>query len=148
MCTKGAKFRLVFDPTLVLGRDWATTQELFLRYQCLGLAQPVAVVDDMTRWLESSRKWCTGLWFSIGFEKELSCFSWRAVSRFLRVKEGGLSGWESNPADKLVDVMNQAKDAEQTDSRCLLCAWTRTKKFQKNGLWKRATRSLLEFFNR
>lgn len=45
--TKGAKFELVFDPTLVRGMSYYTGT--ILRYQCLSLAQPVAVADDMTR---------------------------------------------------------------------------------------------------
>ena len=52
------------------------------------------------------------------------------------------------PADKLVDVMNQAKDARANGQQVLVVRMNKNKKFQKEQLMKEGYAEVVEFFNR
>ena len=52
------------------------------------------------------------------------------------------------PADKLVDVMNQAKDARANGQQGLVVRMNKNKKFQKEQLMKEGYEEFVEFFNR
>ena len=52
------------------------------------------------------------------------------------------------PADKLVDVMNQAKDARANGQQVLVVRMSKNKKFQKEQLMKEGYEEFVEFFNR
>lgn len=52
------------------------------------------------------------------------------------------------PADKLVDVMNQAKDARANGQQVLVVRMNKNKKFQKEQLMKEGYEEFVEFFNR
>ena len=54
----------------------------------------------------------------------------------------------NNPADKLVDVMNQAKDARANGQQVLVVRMNKNKKFQKEQLMKEGYEEFVEFFNR
>ncbi len=52
------------------------------------------------------------------------------------------------PADKLVDVMNQAKDARANGQQVLVVRMNKNKRFQKEQLMKEGYEEFVEFFNR
>ena len=52
------------------------------------------------------------------------------------------------PADKLVDVMNQAKEARANGQQVLVVRMNKNKKFQKEQLMKDGYEEFVEFFNR
>ena len=55
---------------------------------------------------------------------------------------------KKHPADKLVDVMNQAKDARANGQQVLVVRMNKNKKFQKEQLMKEGYEEFVEFFNR
>ncbi len=52
------------------------------------------------------------------------------------------------PADKLVDVMNQAKEARANGQQVLVVRMNKNKKFQKEQLTKDGYEEFVEFFNK
>ena len=52
------------------------------------------------------------------------------------------------PADKLVDVMKQAKDARENGQQVLVVRMNKNKKFQKDQLTKDGYEEFVEFFNK
>ena len=50
------------------------------------------------------------------------------------------------PADKLVDVMNQAKDARANGQQVLVVRMNKNKKFQKEQLAKDGYEEIVEFY--
>ena len=60
--------------------------------------------------------------FSIGFERIILLLMESGFKIPESPKKVAYMVEKKYPADKLVDVMNQAKDARANGSRCLLCA--------------------------
>ena len=52
------------------------------------------------------------------------------------------------PADKLVDVMSQAKEAREQGQQVLVVRMNKNKKFQKEQLSKDGYEEFVEFFNK
>ena len=82
--TKGAKFELVFDPTLVRGMSYYTGTIFEISMPELG-----AACGGGGRYDKMIGKFTGNDVPACGFNsvlRELSCFSWRVASRFLRVQ--------------------------------------------------------------
>ena len=145
--TKGAKFELVFDPTLVRGMSYYTGTIFEISMPELGAAcGGGGRYDKMIGKFTGNDVPACG--FSIGFERII-----------LLLMESGFKIPESPkkvvylvekkyPADKLVDVMNQAKDARANGQQVLVVRMNKNKKFQKEQLMKEGYEEFVEFFNR
>ena len=124
--TKGAKFELVFDPTLVRGMSYYTGT-IFGKFT--GNDVPACG-------------------FSIGFERIILLLMESGFKIPESPKKVAYLVEKKYPADKLVDVMNQAKDARANGQQVLVVRMNKNKKFQKEQLMKEGYEEFVEFFNR
>ena len=144
--TKAADFRLVFDPTLVRGMSYYTGTIFEISMPELGAAcGGGGRYDKMVCKFTGNDVPACG--FSIGFERIV-----------LLLLESGFKIPESPqkiaflveknyPADKLVDVMKEAKEARDNGQQVLVVRMNKNKKFQKEQLNKEGYEEFKEFFN-
>ena len=145
--TKAAEFTLVFDPTLVRGMSYYTGTIFEIAMPELGAAcGGGGRYDKMIGKFTGNDVPACG--FSIGFERII-----------LLLMENGFKIPESPekvaylvekgyPADKLVEVMKQAKEARENGQQVLVVRMNKNKKFQKEQLNKEGYEEFVEFFNR
>ena len=145
--TKNAEFTLVFDPTLVRGMSYYTGTIFEISMPELGAAcGGGGRYDKMIGKFTGNDVPACG--FSIGFERII-----------LLLRESGFKIPESPkrvaylvekkyPAEKLVDVMKQAKEARENGQQVLVVRMNKNKKFQKEQLSKEGYEEFVEFFNR
>ena len=145
--TKNAEFTLVFDPTLVRGMSYYTGTIFEISMPELGAAcGGGGRYDKMIGKFTGNDVPACG--FSIGFERIIlllmeSCFkipeSPKRVAYLVEKKY---------PAEKLVDVMKQAKEARENGQQVLVVRMNKNKKFQKEQLSKEGYEEFVEFFNK
>ena len=145
--TKNAEFTLVFDPTLVRGMSYYTGTIFEISMPELGAAcGGGGRYDKMIG--KFTGKDVPACGFSIGFERII-----------LLLMESGFKIPESPkrvadlvekkyPAEKLVDVMKQAKEARENGQQVLVVRMNKNKKFQKEQLAKEGYEEFVEFFNK
>ena len=145
--TKNAEFTLVFDPTLVRGMSYYTGTIFEISMPELGAAcGGGGRYDKMIGKFTGNDVPACG--FSIGFERII-----------LLLMESGFKIPESPkivaylvekkyPAEKLVDVMKQAKEARENGQQVLVVRMNKNKKFQKEQLAKEGYEEFVEFFNK
>ena len=145
--TKNAEFTLVFDPTLVRGMSYYTGTIFEISMPELGAAcGGGGRYDKMIGKFTGNDVPACG--FSIGFERII-----------LLLMESGFKIPESPkrvahlvekkyPAEELVDVMKQAKEARENGQQVLVVRMNKNKKFQKEQLSKEGYEEFVEFFNR
>ena len=145
--TKNAEFTLVFDPTLVRGMSYYTGTIFEISMPELGAAcGGGGRYDKMIGKFTGNDVPACG--FSIGFERII-----------LLLMESGFKIPESPkrvvylvekkyPAEKLVEVMKQAKEARENGQQVLVVRMNKNKKFQKEQLAKEGYEEFVEFFNR
>ena len=145
--TKGAKFELVFDPTLVRGMSYYTGTIFEI-----SMPEPGAACGGGGRYDKMIGKF-TGndvpaCGFSIGFERIILLLMESGFKIPESPKKVAYLVEKKYPADKLVDVMNQAKDARANGQQVLVVRMNKNKKFQKEQLMKEGYEEFVEFFNR
>ena len=86
--------------------------------------------------------------FSIGFERIILLLMESGFKIPESPKKVAYLVEKKYPADKLVDVMNQAKDARANGQQVLVVRMNKNKKFQKEQLMKEGYEEFVEFFNR
>ena len=145
--TKNAEFTLVFDPTLVRGMSYYTGTIFEISMPELGAAcGGGGRYDKMIGKFTGNDVPACG--FSIGFERIILLLMESGFKIPERPKRVAYLVEKKYPAEKLVDVMQQAKEARENGQQVLVVRMNKNKKFQKEQLSKEGYEEFVEFFNR
>lgn len=145
--TKNAEFTLVFDPTLVRGMSYYTGTIFEIAMPELGAAcGGGGRYDKMIGKFTGNDVPACG--FSIGFERIILLLMESGFKILERPKRVAYLVEKKYPAEKLVDVMKQAKEARGNGQQVLVVRMNKNKKFQKEQLSKEGYEEFVEFFNR
>ena len=145
--TKNAEFTLVFDPTLVCGMSYYTGTIFEISMPELGAAcGGGGRYDKMIGKFTGNDVPACG--FSIGFERIILLLMESGFKIPESPKRVAYLVEKKYPAEKLVDVMKQAKEARENGQQVLVVRMNKNKKFQKEQLAKEGYEEFVEFFNR
>ena len=145
--TKNAEFTLVFDPTLVRGMSYYTGTIFEIAMPELGAAcGGGGRYDKMIGKFTGNDVPACG--FSIGFERIILLLMESGFQIPERPKRAAYLVEKKYPAEKLVDVMKQAKEARENGQQVLVVRMNKNKKFQKEQLSKEGYEEFEEFFNK
>ena len=145
--TKNAEFTLVFDPTLVRGMSYFTGTIFEIAMPELGAAcGGGGRYDKMIGKFTGNDVPACG--FSIGFERIILLLMESGFKIPERPKRVAYLVEKKYPAEKLVDVMKQAKEARENGQQVLVVRMNKNKKFQKEQLSKEGYEEFEEFFNK
>lgn len=145
--TKNAEFTLVFDPTLVRGMSYYTGTIFEIAMPELGAAcGGGGRYDKMIGKFTGNDVPACG--FSIGFERIILLLMESGFKIPERPKRVAYLVEKKYPAEKLVDVMKQAKEARGNGQQVLVVRMNKNKKFQKEQLSKEGYEEFEEFFNK
>ena len=145
--TKNAEFTLVFDPTLVRGMSYYTGTIFEIAMPELGAAcGGGGRYDKMIGKFTGNDVPACG--FSIGFERIILLLMESGFKIAERPKRVAYLVEKKYPAEKLVDVMKQAKEARENGQQVLVVRMNKNKKFQKEQLSKEGYEEFEEFFNK
>ena len=144
--TKAAEFKLVFDPTLVRGMSYYTGTIFEISMPELGAAcGGGGRYDKMIG--KFTGKDVPACGFSIGFERIILLLMESGFKIPESPKRVAYLVEKNYPADKLVDVMTQAKEARENGQQVLVVRMNKNKKFQKEQLTNEGYEEFVEFFN-
>ena len=144
---KNAEFTLVFDPTLVRGMSYYTGTIFEIAMPELGAAcGGGGRYDKMIGKFTGNDVPACG--FSIGFERIILLLMESGFKIPERPKRVAYLVEKKYPAEKLVDVMKQAKEARENGQQVLVVRMNKNKKFQKEQLSKEGYEEFEEFFNK
>ena len=145
--TKNAEFTLVFDPTLVRGMSYYTGTIFEIAMPELGAAcGGGGRYDKMIGKFTGNDVPACG--FSIGFERIILLLMESGFKIPERPKRVAYLVEKKYPAEKLVDVMKQVKEARENGQQVLVVRMNKNKKFQKEQLSKEGYEEFEEFFNK
>ena len=145
--TKNAEFTLVFDPTLVRGMSYYTGTIFEIAMPELGAAcGGGGRYDKMIGKFTGNDVPACGC--SIGFERIILLLMESGFKIPERPKRVAYLVEKKYPAEKLVDVMKQAKEARENGQQVLVVRMNKNKKFQKEQLSKEGYEEFEEFFNK
>ena len=145
--TKNAEFTLVFDPTLVRGMSYYTGTIFEIAMPELGAAcGGGGRYDKMIGKFTGNDVPACG--FSIGLERIILLLMESGFKIPERPKRVAYLVEKKYPAEKLVDVMKQAKEARENGQQVLVVRMNKNKKFQKEQLSKEGYEEFEEFFNK
>ena len=145
--TKNVEFTLVFDPTLVRGMSYYTGTIFEIAMPELGAAcGGGGRYDKMIGKFTGNDVPACG--FSIGFERIILLLMESGFKIPERPKRVAYLVEKKYPAEKLVDVMKQAKEARENGQQVLVVRMNKNKKFQKEQLSKEGYEEFEEFFNK
>lgn len=145
--TKNAEFTLVFDPTLVRGMSYYTGTIFEIAMPEIGAAcGGGGRYDKMIGKFTGNDVPACG--FSIGFERIILLLMESGFKIPERPKRVAYLVEKKYPAEKLVDVMKQAKEARENGQQVLVVRMNKNKKFQKEQLSKEGYEEFEEFFNK
>ena len=145
--TKAAEFSLVFDPTLVRGMSYYTGTIFEISMPELGAAcGGGGRYDKMIGKFTGNDVPACG--FSIGFERIILLLMESGFKIPESPKKVAYLVEKNYPADKLVDVMQQAKEARAKGQTVLVVRMNKNKKFQKEQLTAQGYEDFVEFFNK
>ena len=143
--TKAADFALVFDPTLVRGMSYYTGTIFEISMPELGAAcGGGGRYDKMVGKFTGNDVPACG--FSIGFERIILLLMESGFVIPESPKKVAYLVEKNYPADRLVTVMQQAKEARENGEQVLVVRMNKNKKFQKEQLTKEGYESFVEFF--
>ena len=140
--TKNAEFTLVFDPTLVRGMSYYTGTIFEIAMPELG-----AACGGGGRYDKMIGKF-TGNDVPACFERIILLLMESGFKIPERPKRVAYLVEKKYPAEKLVDVMKQAKEARENGQQVLVVRMNKNKKFQKEQLSKEGYEEFEEFFNK
>ena len=144
--TKAADFKLVFDPTLVRGMSYYTGTIFEISMPELGAAcGGGGRYDKMVGKFTGNDVPACG--FSIGFERIILLLMESGFKIPESPKKIAYLVEKNYPADKLVEVMKQAKEARENNKQVLVVRMNKNKKFQKEQLTNEGYEEFVEFFN-
>ncbi|MBP3727960.1 MAG: ATP phosphoribosyltransferase regulatory subunit [Pseudobutyrivibrio sp.] len=145
--TKEAEFELVFDPTLVRGMSYYTGTIFEIAIpefggSCGGGGRYDKMIGNFTG---QNTPACG---FSIGFERIILLLMEQGFKVPGANKKVAYLVEKGYPADKLAEVMAQAKAARANGETVLVVRMNKNKKFQKEQLSAEGYEEFVEFFNR
>ncbi|WP_028234995.1 histidine--tRNA ligase [Pseudobutyrivibrio sp. MD2005] len=145
--TKEAQFELVFDPTLVRGMSYYTGTIFEIAIpefggSCGGGGRYDKMIGNFTG---QNTPACG---FSIGFERIILLLMEQGFKVPGANKKVAYLVEKGYPAEKLADVMAQAKAARAEGQTVLVVRMNKNKKFQKEQLSNEGYEEFVEFFNR
>ncbi len=145
--TKEAQFELVFDPTLVRGMSYYTGTIFEIAIpefggSCGGGGRYDKMIGNFTG---QNTPACG---FSIGFERIILLLMEQGFKVPGANKKVAYLVEKGYPADKLAEVMSQAKAARAEGQTVLVVRMNKNKKFQKEQLSNDGYEEFVEFFNR
>ncbi|MBQ8489771.1 MAG: histidine--tRNA ligase [Pseudobutyrivibrio sp.] len=145
--TKEAEFELVFDPTLVRGMSYYTGTIFEIAIpefggSCGGGGRYDKMIGNFTG---QNTPACG---FSIGFERIILLLMEQGFKVPGANKKVAYLVEKGYPADKLTEVMAQAKAARANGETVLVVRMNKNKKFQKEQLSAEGYEEFVEFFNR
>ncbi len=145
--TKEAQFELVFDPTLVRGMSYYTGTIFEIAIpefggSCGGGGRYDKMIGNFTG---QNTPACG---FSIGFERIILLLMEQGFKVPGANKKIAYLVEKGYPADKLAEVMSQAKSARAEGHTVLVVRMNKNKKFQKEQLTNEGYEEFVEFFNR
>ena len=144
--TKAADFQLVFDPTLVRGMSYYTGTIFEIAMPEFGGAcGGGGRYDKMVGKFTGNDVPACG--FSIGFERIILLLMESGFQIPESPKKVAYLVEKNYPADKLVAVMQQAKEARENGQQILVVRMNKNKKFQKEQLTNEGYVEFVEFFN-
>lgn len=144
--SKGAEFALVFDPTLVRGMSYYTGTIFEIAMPELGAAcGGGGRYDKMIGKFTGNDVPACG--FSIGFERIVLLLMESGFQIPDRAKKVAYLVEKKYPAEKLVEVLQKAKQAREDGFQVLVVRMNKNKKFQKEQLEKEGYTEFIEFFN-
>ena len=143
--TKTADFELVFDPTLVRGMSYYTGTIFEIAMpefggSCGGGGRYDKMIGNFTG------KDVPACGFSIGFERIVLLLMESGFKIPESPKKVAYLVEKNYPADKLVEVMKQAKEARENGQQVLVVRMNKNKKFQKEQLTNEGYEEFVEFF--
>ena len=145
--TKNAEFTLVFDPTLVRGMSYYTGTIFEISMPELGAAcGGGGRYDKMIGKFTGNDVPACG--FSIGFERIILLLMESGFKIPESPKRVAYLVEKKYPAEKLVDVLKQEKEAREKGQQELVVRMNKNKKFQKERLAKEGYEEFVEFFNK
>ena len=145
--TSTTPFNLKFDPTLVRGMSYYTGTIFEIAMPELGAAcGGGGRYDKMIGKFTGNDVPACG--FSIGFERIILLLMESGFKIPERPKRVAYLVEKKYPAEKLVDVMKQAKEARENGQQVLVVRMNKNKKFQKEQLSKEGYEEFEEFFNK
>ncbi len=145
--TKEAQFELVFDPTLVRGMSYYTGTIFEIAIpefggSCGGGGRYDKMIGNFTG---QNTPACG---FSIGFERIILLLMEQGFKVPGANKKVAYLVEKGYPAEKLAEVMSQAKAARAEGQTVLVVRMNKNKKFQKEQLTNDGYEEFVEFFNR
>ena len=145
--TKEAQFELVFDPTLVRGMSYYTGTIFEIAIpefggSCGGGGRYDKMIGNFTG---QNTPACG---FSIGFERIILLLMEQGFKVPGANKKVAYLVEKGYPAEKLAEVMAQAKAAREQGQTVLVVRMNKNKKFQKEQLTNEGYEEFVEFFNR
>lgn len=144
---KEADFELVFDPTLVRGMSYYTGTIFEIAIpEFGGSCGGGGRYDEMIGKFTGHNVPACG--FSIGFERIILLLLKQGFEIPRSPKKVAYLVEKKYPAEKLVSVMEQAKEARAAGQQVLVVRMNKNKKFQKEQLAKEGYEEFAEFFNR
>ena len=144
--TKAAQYELVFDPTLVRGMSYYTGTIFEIAMPEFGGAcGGGGRYDKMVGKFTGNDVPACG--FSIGFERIILLLMESGFQIPESPKKVAYLVEKNYPADKLVEVMKQAKEARENNQQVLVVRMNKNKKFQKEQLTNEGYEEFVEFFN-
>ena len=144
---KEADFALVFDPTLVRGMSYYTGTIFEIAIpEFGGSCGGGGRYDEMIGKFTGQNVPACG--FSIGFERIILLLMEQGFEIPQRPKRVAYLIEKKYPAEKLVNVMAQAKEARTNGQQVLVVRMNKNKRFQKEQLAKEGYEEFVEFFNR
>ena len=144
--TKEADFELVFDPTLVRGMSYYTGTIFEIAIpEFGGSCGGGGRYDEMIGKFTGQNVPACG--FSIGFERIILLLMEQGYEIPESPKKVAYLVEKKYPADKLAEVMQQAKEARKSGQQVLVVRMNKNKKFQKEQLTNQGYAEFVEFFN-
>ena len=145
--TNEAQFELVFDPTLVRGMSYYTGTIFEIAIpefggSCGGGGRYDKMIGNFTG---QNTPACG---FSIGFERIILLLMEQGFKVPGASKKVAYLVEKGYPAEKLAEVMSQAKEARANGQTVLVVRMNKNKKFQKEQLTNDGYEEFVEFFNR
>ena len=145
--TTAAQFRLIFDPTLVRGMSYYTGT--IFEIEMAEFGSSVAGGGRYDKMIgKFTGKDTPACGFSIGFERIVTILMEQgfripgaAVKKAFLVEK-------NMPAEKLCEVLKEAKAERETGAQVLVALMNKNKKFQKEQLAKEGYTEFKEYFNR
>ena len=145
--TKASDFEIVFDATLVRGMSYYTGTIFEIAMPELGAAcGGGGRYDKMIGKFTGNDVPACG--FSIGFERIILLLMESGFKIPERPKRVAYLVEKKYPAEKLTEVMKQAKEARENGQQVLVVRMNKNKKFQKEQLSKEGYEEFEEFFNK